>query len=50
MTVFRSDAVRRAIRRLRARTHLTPQERHNLQLAHTPLAVISASLGAHPDH
>ncbi|MEZ0052220.1 hypothetical protein ABIA30_003232 [Mycobacterium sp. MAA66] len=49
MTVFRSDAVRRAVRRVSTRAHLTPQERHNLRMSQTPLAVISASLGAHPD-
>lgn len=31
-----------------ARHRLTPQERANLQLAYSPLAVVSASLGAHP--
>ncbi|ADG79102.1 putative protein OS=Tsukamurella paurometabola (strain ATCC 8368 / DSM / CCUG 35730 /CIP 100753 / JCM 10117 / KCTC 9821 / NBRC 16120 / NCIMB 702349/ NCTC 13040) OX=521096 GN=Tpau_2498 PE=4 SV=1 [Tsukamurella paurometabola] len=35
-------------RRVYARWTMTPQERHNLRLANTPLAVISASLGAHP--
>ncbi|WP_166583717.1 MULTISPECIES: hypothetical protein [unclassified Mycolicibacterium] len=49
MTVFRGDVVRRAVRRVSVRTHLTPQERHNLRMSQTPLAVISASLGAHPD-
>ncbi|WP_155910340.1 MULTISPECIES: hypothetical protein [unclassified Mycolicibacterium] len=49
MTVFRSAAVQRVVRRMRSRTHLTPQERHNLQMSQTPLAVISASLGAHPN-
>ena len=49
MTVFRNRTVRRIARLLRTRTHLTPQERYNLQLSHTPLAVISASLGAHPN-
>ncbi|MEN4446793.1 hypothetical protein ACJH6J_21280 [Mycobacterium sp. SMC-18] len=49
MTVFRNRTVRRIARLVHSRTHLTPQERHNLQLSHTPLAVISASLGAHPN-
>ncbi|BCI84043.1 hypothetical protein MTY66_56680 [Mycolicibacterium sp. TY66] len=49
MTVFRNRAVRRIARLVHSRTHLTPQERYNLQLSHTPLAVISASLGAHPN-
>ena len=34
-------------RNLYARWTMTPQERHNLRLASTPLAVVSASLGAH---
>ena len=49
MTVFRTDAVRRVAKLVRRRAHLTPQERHNLELSQTPLAVISASLGAHLD-
>lgn len=49
MTVFRSAAVRRVFRRVSARTRLTPQERHNLRMSQTPLAVISASIGAHPN-
>ena len=49
MTVFRANSVRRLTRLVHTRTHLTPQERHNLQMSQTPLAVISASLGAHPD-
>ncbi|WP_418006075.1 hypothetical protein ACNO8X_27415 [Mycobacterium sp. PDNC021] len=49
MTVFRITSVRRIARMVHTRTHLTPQERHNLQMSQTPLAVISASLGAHPD-
>lgn len=49
MNIFRNHAVRRAVRLVRSRTHLTPQERHNLRMSQTPLAVISASLGAHPD-
>ncbi|CAM3231566.1 hypothetical protein [Tsukamurella hominis] len=36
--------------RLHARWTMTPQERHNLRLASTPLAVVSASLGCHPRH
>ena len=48
MTVFRANPVRRLARLVQTRTHLTPQERHNLQMSQTPLAVISASLGAHP--
>ncbi|WP_169816106.1 hypothetical protein [Nocardia miyunensis] len=34
-------------RRIRARYNLTPQERHNLHLAHIPPAVVTASLGGH---
>ena len=49
MTVFRNNTFRRVARLVRSRAHLTPQERHNLQLAQTPLAVISASIGAHHD-
>ncbi|SIM84684.1 Uncharacterised protein [Mycobacteroides abscessus subsp. abscessus] len=37
-----------AVRRIWTRHRLTPQERANLQLAYSPLAVVSASLGAHP--
>ncbi|WP_166548254.1 MULTISPECIES: hypothetical protein [unclassified Mycobacteroides] len=37
-----------AVRRMWARHRLTPQERANLQLSYSPLAVVSASLGAHP--
>lgn len=48
MTVFRANPVRRLARLVHTRTHLTPQERHNLRMSQTPLAVISASLGAHP--
>jgi hypothetical protein len=48
MTVFRHNTVRRLARLVRTRTHLTPQERHNLRMSQTPLAVVSASLGAHP--
>ncbi len=29
------------------RTHLTPQERANLHVAHMPIAVVTASLGGH---
>ncbi|MGB8408207.1 MAG: hypothetical protein WCE30_29505 [Mycobacterium sp.] len=50
MTVFRAAALQRMVRLMHARTHLTPQERHNLQMSQVPLAVISASLGAHPGH
>jgi hypothetical protein len=32
----------------RSRWFLTPQERHNLRMSSTPLAVVSASLGCHP--
>ncbi len=48
MNVFRTDAVRRIVERVRARAQRTPEERHNLRLSATPLAVISASIGAHP--
>ncbi|YCU37842.1 hypothetical protein ACRYGW_13200 [Mycobacteroides abscessus] len=34
-----------AVRRIWTRHRLTPQERANLQLAYSPLAVVSASLG-----
>ncbi|MCX4094912.1 hypothetical protein [Nocardia sp. alder85J] len=37
-------------RRLRARYRLTPQERDNLRLSHTPVAVVTASLGGHTRH
>ncbi|MDO2970787.1 hypothetical protein [Mycobacteroides abscessus] len=37
----------RALRLFWERRRLTPQERANMQLALSPLAVISASLGAH---
>ncbi|WP_269087571.1 hypothetical protein [Mycobacteroides franklinii] len=40
----------RALRRFWERRRLTPQERANMQLALSPLAVISASLGAHAPH
>ncbi|TDZ90853.1 hypothetical protein [Mycobacteroides salmoniphilum] len=40
----------RALRRFWERHQLTPQERANMRLAHSPLAVISASLGAHAPH
>lgn len=49
MTAFRNNTFRRVARLVHTRAHLTPQERHNLQLSQTPLAVISASLGAHPE-
>ena len=48
MTVFRTNPVRRLTRLVHTRTYLTPQERHNLRMSQTPLAVITASLGAHP--
>ncbi|CAM5743192.1 hypothetical protein MAUB1S_04804 [Mycolicibacterium aubagnense] len=48
MNVFRTAPVRWVAKRVRARAHLTPQERHNIRLSSTPLAVISASIGAHP--
>ncbi|WP_272936918.1 hypothetical protein [Mycobacteroides chelonae] len=40
----------RALRLFLERHRLTPQERANMQLSHSPLAVISASLGAHAPH
>ncbi|MGW5518713.1 hypothetical protein [Nocardia africana] len=45
-TAFLADSARR----VRARYHLTPEERHNLRLAHMPAAVVTASLGAHSHH
>jgi hypothetical protein len=49
MNVFHNHALRRVVRLVNARADLTPQERHNLRMSQTPLAVISASLGVHPD-
>ncbi|MQY17675.1 hypothetical protein [Nocardia macrotermitis] len=51
-TIFPRRATPRAVlgdltRRIRARYTLTPSEQHNLRLAHTPLAVVTASLGGH---
>lgn len=49
---MRGRSVLRAGRLLANRLHiaptLTPQERANLYLSRMPLAVVSASLGAHP--
>ncbi|WP_216903408.1 hypothetical protein [Nocardia alni] len=39
-------ALGESARRVRARYHLTPEERHNLRASQTPLAVVTASLGA----
>lgn len=49
MTVFRIHPIRRLTQMVNVRTRLTPQERHNIRMSQTPLAVISASLGAHTD-
>ncbi len=43
-------ALGESVRRIRARYDLTPQERHNLHLAHVPPAVVTASLGGHAGH
>ncbi|QIS21330.1 hypothetical protein [Nocardia terpenica] len=43
-------ALGESARRVRARYQLTPEERHNLRASHTPLAVVTASLGGHPYH
>ncbi|MBF6329645.1 hypothetical protein [Nocardia transvalensis] len=43
-------ALGESARRVRARYNLTPEERRNLRAAQTPLAVVTASLGAHPYH
>ncbi|MFF3572334.1 hypothetical protein [Nocardia jiangxiensis] len=48
-TAFRS-ILGESVRRIRARYDLTPQERHNLHLAHIPPAVVTASLGGHTNH
>jgi hypothetical protein len=50
MTRIRHSAralLRESARRVWARYQLTPQERHNLRLSHTPVAVVTASLGGH---
>lgn len=36
------------VSKLNARTALTPQERANLFVSRTPIAVVTASLGGHP--
>ncbi|MGF6883044.1 hypothetical protein ABIA39_001985 [Nocardia sp. GAS34] len=43
-------ALGESARRVRARYNLTPEERHNLRAAQTPLAVVTASLGGHAYH
>lgn len=43
-------ALGESARRVRARYNLTPEERHNLCAGHTPLAVVTASLGGHSHH
>lgn len=43
-------AARSCVSWVHYRSNLTPQERHNLRLSTTPVAVISASIGAHPNH
>ncbi|MBF4998297.1 hypothetical protein IRT45_14165 [Nocardia sp. BSTN01] len=44
------DVLSASARRIRARYHLTPAERHNLRSAHIPHAVVTASLGGHTYH
>jgi hypothetical protein len=43
-------ALGESARRVRARYNLTPEERHNLRAAQTPLAVVTASLGGRAHH
>ncbi|AWT56480.1 hypothetical protein [Mycolicibacterium smegmatis] len=39
------SAVKRPIAWIHTRASLTPQERHNLRMSNTPVAVLTASLG-----
>jgi hypothetical protein len=36
------------MKKLRAHSNLTPQERANLHVSRMPIAVVTASLGGHP--